>query len=1304
MKCLLALLFCVFFVACNASLADDPPESRFSAMTPAEVRAYERDTLRRVADCALIPPTLNTSPLPDYDYDKLDYGMTIGIERTPKGRLWACWVAGGDSPKAFFVLATSDDDGETWSKPRLVVDSHSNNLPRNRSILVGNLWTDPLGRLWLIFDQSMEMFDGRGGVWASVCENPDAEKPAWSAPRRIWHGVTLNKPTVLSTGEWMLPISLDQRDGLGATDAPPMFGPFRGLFPELDPFRGANVFVSTDKGATWQRRGAVKFPNPDWHEHMIVERRDKSLWMLARTTKGIMQSTSTDGGRTWAEPTEPPGIRQPNARFHVRRLASGRLLLVKHGDRIDAHEGRVQLSAWLSDDDGKTWQGGLVLDERKGISYPDGFQAPDGTIFISYDRNRATDGEILLARFTEADVLAKKLTSPKSKLKMLISRPLAPRPPQPAGRAAEIPKLLPAGWNPKAAADEVLARLVRVSAAQVKGAHDAEFVCVGDRAYIVEHDNDVAPGHGAGKVMYCVLTVVNLKTLQVEKTHLLAKAGQAFANVTLPDAEMFVPRIIRKDEHTLRAYFCSQPAKEQAVTWYRDFDLRTQAFADSIHKAKLKTAAGVFDMEPRHFHADAAAKGFAKPAVNRGLYIFDSFKEFDGRRYVALNDFEGKQNALAVLLDDFATFEIVGHYNEPQSEQLSESAVNRLPDGTWMAICRNDKGNYHFTTSKDGKTWTVGEPRPFVPNGLNSKPTFDRFGGVYYLGWQENTKVGECSRSVFNVDVSRDGTTWERKYRFESPHSFQYPTFHEHEGAIWLAVTQSDHKGSTDRIMFGRLEDVGRGAPQAAQRAASADVDPARRLWQGIPGLERTAKGRLYVSWFTGGPKEPAPGNTVVLSRSDDGGRTFTVPEPLGLPHADGTRCYDPCLWVDPRGRLWYFFNRGNRQTATHSVVARVCDDPDAAQPVFGPEIRIGFDVPFAFRMNKPTALSTGEWVLPVTHAAVTVPAWSTGYTDKQTPLVHGVAISTDEGRTWRLHGAVSAPPWPLENMIVELKDGRLWMLIRTSSGVLWQSHSSDRGRTWTPGGPSTIKSPGSRFFVRRLASGNLLLVNHHNFIGRNNLTAQLSVDDGATWNDGLLLDERANVSYPDGVQDKDGLVWITYDRDRQGTGEILLAKFREEDVAAGRDVSGKVSLRQVVSRLEKPAELAAVIAADEARVAAFKKPTAEALERIFSADLHYAHSTGGVDTKPSFIDVLTSGKTKYAGIDYEDREFSFPAPGIALMTGRVRIQAVTAEATLDNLLSFLAVWRLEEGRWRFLSWQSCRMTGDPAKPPHPGR
>lgn len=415
------LCFTVLGTTWSLSARAENPEAPFAAMSAEQVRAYEIEVMRRIADLALVPPRLNTSPLPQYDYDQLDYGMNIGIERTPGGRLWACWVAGGDSPLAFFVLATSDDDGETWSKPRLVIDSQSKNLPMHRSVIVGNLWTDPLGRLWLFFDQVMNHFDGRGGLWAAMCTNPDADNPQWSAPRRIWHGSMLNKPTVLSSGEWLLPVQLlEHSKGIG---------PFADIFPELDPYRGANVFASTDQGATWERRGKVSFPNPNWHEHMIVERQDGTLWMLARTSRGIMQSTSSDRGRTWAEPSVPEGIRQPVARFHIRRLASGRLLMVKHGDTMDdPTTTRHKIKAFLSEDDGATWKGGLMLDERSGISYPDGVQAPDGTIYVTYDRERSKLGEILMARFTEQDVLAGELVSPASKLKMLVSRPLKNRP------------------------------------------------------------------------------------------------------------------------------------------------------------------------------------------------------------------------------------------------------------------------------------------------------------------------------------------------------------------------------------------------------------------------------------------------------------------------------------------------------------------------------------------------------------------------------------------------------------------------------------------------------------------------------------------------------------------------------------------------------------------------------------------------------------------------------------------------------------------------------------------------------------
>ncbi len=356
-------------------------------------------------------------------------------------------------------------------------------------------------------------------------------------------------------------------------------------------------------------------------------------------------------------------------------------------------------------------------------------------------------------------------------------------------------------------------------------------------------------------------------------------------------------------------------------------------------------------------------------------------------------------------------------------------------------------------------------------------------------------------------------------------------------------------------------------APLAALRAAEpVTVDLAKRTWQGIPGLERTAKGRVFVSWFTGGTHEPQPENTVVLSQSDDGGKTFSTAQAMGLPLNDGTRCYDPCLWIDPKGRLWYLFNRSIKDSTRHGVYARICDAPDASPPIWGAEFRVGFDAPFSFRMNKPVVLSSGEWVLPVVHALEPLAGWA-GFDPKQ---IFGAAISTDEGKSWKLQGAVKTAKAGLENMIVELKDGRLWMLIRTEK-VLWESHSSDKGRTWTEGKPSSIATPHSRFFIRRLSSGNLLLVNHYKFTGRSHLTAQLSIDDGATWNDGLLLDERSGVSYPDGVQDKDGLIWITYDRDRGGAGEILLAKFKEEDVAAGTNASGAVSLRQLANKLNKP-------------------------------------------------------------------------------------------------------------------------------------
>ena len=103
-----------------------------------------------------------------------------------------------------------------------------------------------------------------------------------------------------------------------------------------------------------------------------------------------------------------------------RRLASGNILLVKNG-KIDEDCGRKDLTAFLSDDDGKTWKGGLVLDERTDVACPDGDQRADGRIVVAYDHDRFGDREILYAEFTEKDVLAGRVESAGCGLKNLIS-------------------------------------------------------------------------------------------------------------------------------------------------------------------------------------------------------------------------------------------------------------------------------------------------------------------------------------------------------------------------------------------------------------------------------------------------------------------------------------------------------------------------------------------------------------------------------------------------------------------------------------------------------------------------------------------------------------------------------------------------------------------------------------------------------------------------------------------------------------------------------------------------------------------
>lgn len=359
-------------------------------------------------DPALQPPPVVTAPGPEYGDEVRIFQGIPGLERAPGGRLWATWYGGGptEGPWNYVMLATSGDDGETWSGLKLVIDP-----PGEVRAFDPCLWLDPLGRLWLFWAQAYQGWDGRAGVWAIVADKPDAPDPAWSEPRRLCNGVMMNKPVVLATGEWLLPAAV--------WAIPPNAGEAR-YNHDLGPESGSNVVCSTDEGRTWELRGGSDVPERACDEHHVLERRDGSLWMLVRTRYGIGESVSEDAGRTWSEGRASSISHVPAARFFIRRLASGKLLLVKHNPPDG--KTRSHLTAYLSDDDGGTWSGGLLLDERRGVSYPDGLQAPDGTVYLIYDFSRTGHKQILMATFTEEDVATGQVASAEGRLRLLVNQ------------------------------------------------------------------------------------------------------------------------------------------------------------------------------------------------------------------------------------------------------------------------------------------------------------------------------------------------------------------------------------------------------------------------------------------------------------------------------------------------------------------------------------------------------------------------------------------------------------------------------------------------------------------------------------------------------------------------------------------------------------------------------------------------------------------------------------------------------------------------------------------------------------------
>jgi hypothetical protein len=130
-------------------------------------------------------------------------------------------------------------------------------------------------------------------------------------------------------------------------------------------------------------------------------------------------------------------------------------------------------------------------------------------------------------------------------------------------------------------------------------------------------------------------------------------------------------------------------------------------------------------------------------------------------------------------------------------------------------------------------------------------------------------------------------------------------------------------------------------------------------------------------------------------------------------------------------------------------------------------------------------------------------------------------AYSDDGGDSWQFSPSKLTTPvdrvyrapnyGALEPVIMELSDGRLWMLLRTQAGQLYESYSRDDGLHWTPAAPTRFRSSNSPAELLRLSGGRIVLFwnNCQNppsidgsepYTNRDVVHAALSLDEGKTW------------------------------------------------------------------------------------------------------------------------------------------------------------------------------------------------------------
>ncbi len=256
--------------------------------------------------------------------------------------------------------------------------------------------------------------------------------------------------------------------------------------------------------------------------------------------------------------------------------------------------------------------------------------------------------------------------------------------------------------------------------------------------------------------------------------------------------------------------------------------------------------------------------------------------------------------------------------------------------------------------------------------------------------------------------------------------------------------------------------------------------------------------GRLLLAWSKFSDRQDHASAVIAAKTSADGGRTWEEEYVLQENVGERNVMSVSFLRLDS-GEILFFYAVKNSHSDLHFYVRISKDEAETwSDPVKVTSVD-GYNV-----MNNDRAiqLSSGRLIAPVAHCK----AIDKHY-DEQKVICY---LSDDKGQTWRrAKGEASIEnAAAMEPGVVELKDGRVFMIIRTKLDRIYKSYSDDGGETWTTPEPTELVAPAAPASIARIPTTQDLLIIWNNnpegydagWKGRNPLTSAISKDEGESW------------------------------------------------------------------------------------------------------------------------------------------------------------------------------------------------------------